>query len=222
MTGVWPVSVGLPVAAGLDSDLVIYIVILLASIIGGILQKKKSGEKEAERRVGGRRRPIAGPPRIEPPPATTQPPIEGPAPTARPARVPPPPRPEPARVAVSPPGKPVEPPVFVRTEVPRLEPPDVRPLRRPAEERRRAAAGPRRPVPAEAQAAPEIEPEDLELHTMPLVATPGTVEPRPQPGGPAAVPAERLRAMLHDPGDLRAAVALSEILAPPLALRDEQ
>ena len=83
MTGVWPVSVGLPVAAGLDSDLVIYIVILLASVIGGVLQKRKSGEKEAERRAGGRPRPTAAPPRVEPPPATTPTPIEGPTPTAR-------------------------------------------------------------------------------------------------------------------------------------------
>lgn len=121
-----------------------------------------------------------------------------------------------------PPRRAAEPPVFTRTEAPRLERPGVRPPRRPAEERRSAAAGPRRPVPAEAQPAPEIEPEDLELHTTPLVATPETVPLRPQPRGSSAVPAERLRTLLHNPGDVRVAIALSEILAPPLALRDER
>jgi len=71
----------------------------------------------------------------------------------------------------------------------------------------RAARPPARPRPA-----PEPEPEQTPAQR-------GEAQPEPGAGAPSSVRRARLARWLEDPETLRDAVALREILAPPVALR---
>jgi hypothetical protein len=179
------------------------------SVFGGLLKKKadsKRGAAAGKRQPGEapqpttpeRPRPGVGAPR---PPRTTEPlpvePVRTPAlPRARPQPVPP----------VRAPVRPTRTPAVAR-RVEEVTPP----------QRKRTKARPRETRP------PERAREFGRLEERELVRIKDTGGgPKPVERRRAVGPAEKLNRVLRSRSGLQAAVLLSEILAPPLALRENQ
>lgn len=207
--------------------------------------KRRPGPRD--RRQGGPPPPL----RVEPP-VRTLPPADSTPARARPVEPTPPPRgPGPAKVTYrTHPGAPGVPPPVARRDRdippvpveeldfpdrvggrPVARPPEAtgpRPSRRAAESRRRATPVARRAAPAEIE-ADGVE-DRVELEAGRSVAGGEPEEqglPAPSVSEAAAYGASRatavhLRIALGSPGGLRTAVVLSEILAPPLALREQR
>lgn len=198
---------------GLDSRLWIYLIFAALSVIGGLLGKKKKDEAEAAKR--------------RPPTARAQQRRQH-APT--PPRVPQQPRP--ARPSQQ------SPPVEARRAQPSLSAPPV-PHREPL-----------RPVPARIRPAPVRRPGvraepgliiDVSGEPEPVIAEVLEEAAAPDEKADAGAPmparavrlkeaarvrpsaeAEQVRRLLRDTSGLRSAFILSEILAPPVALRENR
>ncbi len=218
-----------------DGDLtgaIVMLVVAGASVLGHLLQKKKEGEKkstppdprqkrrEAERAAPTRTHPPQRPRPPQPTEARSEPsvPRREQRPTVGPGR-----RPE-RPVKLEPVGRrrPVrqsyEHGSSPTTYGPR-PPVRVRPAARAPEPVPRADVARRRDIYESEIGSGETEIAGVE---RPVPAR-GVVRTR-EPSAGRAEPAlsERVRAMLAARGDLKAAIVLSEILDPPLALRDRQ
>ncbi len=195
------------------TELIAIGIILISSLIGSVFKKPKPGQAGRAGRPRGRSVPPGQRPRSERPqppvPPRPQPGRERPQtvslPTAGPAAEPEPVpidrvEPEPARA------RPVEPPA---RRVPR-PPTRVAPTMTSAE--------PLNAVPDVAPPAPRLPGRSARVAPMARVARLARVSawapPKPGPD------LRRALGMVHNKRDLRAAFILSEILAPPVACRD--
>ncbi len=182
-------------------QLILYGVLVLASVVGGILQKRKADSQKTDT---AKRLPKPTPHRTvsrRTGQTTLSTPERQPDLLRRPPAQPVPPRPaRPARVPVGAPGAPEPPPVVARP-----------PAGRRAESVPRVAAGREAKVPEVSLELPRpahtMEPRPFQTQ---LVTAHGTVD----------ATRARVRAALRDRSQLQAAFVLSELLAPPVALRD--
>jgi hypothetical protein len=188
-----------------DSRLWVYLIVAALSVIGGLLGKKKKEDSDAAKR--GQRKPAT--PRARPPAS---------------ARLP-----QPARPARSVPpvedGRPYAPPAphpTARPVPPRPTPVPPRPV------------GIRRSVPAERVAVRRPSWEQVEVLTTEVVAEapPGEQSVTSPTDVPVATDkptqrhptteADRISRLLRSPTGLRAGFIMAEILAPPVALRENR
>ncbi len=195
--GMWlsMISVEWLADGGPDIQWLVYIVLLLMSVVGGILQKQKKKKNEEQRRP----QPGARPPQRRPVRPTKARPAQPPV-----AREPQPPRPArpipPWRGAPEQPARRVPEPVEVL-------PPDIytpAQLRRAQMEHRVT----RSPKPDTVKG---VEPQ---LRPVAVAAR--------RARGPEPVLRARLQRMVRQRSQLRAAILMSEILGPPLALREDR
>jgi hypothetical protein len=199
-------TIALPLADGIDSGLWIWLVLAAMSVLGTILQKKKQKDEKQPQRPPGR----VG------------------RPTARP-RTPAPPIPRPRRPILAPPQSGQSRPEITARRIPTekpIRPRLVRPTPRQADVRPTAAPQPRmQPQPAP-EPARELEPEPIVVEAKPAErAAPPTTgrevrKPKETRRRRSPVRDPRVRQMLADRSGLQAAFILSEILAPPAALRE--
>jgi len=225
-------------ADGIDSDLWIYLVLAAVSVIGTILGKKKKDEQQRSQRSPGssggssQRPPVAKPvppvtQRLPRPPQPSRvepramPPAASEFPEARPAR----------RRTMSPVPGPIAPPVPQPLAMP-VPQPTARPLPRPAAQPIRLPVEARRRVPVPATRVEPVLEEVVEIKAeLAETETPQgerrgehlaarlDVTLRRGRGRPCG-DVERAGRALRDRSGLRAAFILSEILAPPVALRE--
>ena len=193
----------------IDSRLWFYLIFAALSVIGGIFGKKKKDEAEAAKRKQQQGRAPQTRPRSPTPQRTPQPP--------RPAR--------PARPT---------PPVEARH-------PRMPTTAHPATRRQPPRPVPARPRPVQARPGPLPERAAVRLPSweQPDVLTAEVVEEAPAAGQLTTLPsdtlapvkparkrptaeAEQVGRLLRDTSGLRSAFILSEILAPPVALRENR
>jgi len=193
---------------GVDARVWGYLIFAALSVIGALLGKKKKEEaEEAKRRQrkgpAPKARPTA-PPRV---PGAPRPPRS--APTPREAR-PPRPRPAPTPRVGRPPGR-------RPAQLPR-RPVEARPS--PLREFPVSHPSPITEPDTLTAEAVEREPRAEELVTLPSDRGAPSVVAERVPHGPDQ--AERVRRLLGDRSGLRTAFILSEILAPPVGLRENR
>jgi len=200
----------------------IVVIMIIAGLVGQVLEQRKTGKKKADQRK-------AGPPIPQQPPARA---VARPSPrpvSAQPSRPPAPKEQEDVMVIRLPNGQVI---ATVRKARPKVQtrerqPPPTRPAPPPrakasrAEKARVADTGPPPMAPpGETQVRPAIQSRPgLE----PTMVDRGGEDERPEPPKSAdkpALPAKPARSLLNRPA-LRRAVIFSEVLQPPLALRDK-
>jgi len=184
---------------------------LIIGAIGSLLGKKREKQKEQEKAKPQWDIPEAEGPGDEPRPAapTRRPPVRGAPPRARPPRRRPP-------VPVAEPGRPGEPDL---QPAPVLERPRARPPRRKSVSKRARRSESDRV--AKAALAEQIASRSAQPRRRADVQAVQRTGP-PAPGAECvATPARQLLQLPLDRNDLRRAIILYEILAPPVSQREQ-